>query len=119
VDFEFCFRLRRKGYNIYINNAAILTHSVGELKKWRLFGITYYSTNHSPIRLYYRTRNRFYVRNLYYKEFTKFFKNDLWSFIKVIVKIILVESNKFAKLKMIIRGYIDYQNNIFGKTSYG
>lgn len=119
VDFEFCFRLRRNGYNIYINNAAILSHSVGELKKWRLFGISYYSTNHSPIRLYYRTRNRFYIRNLYYKEFSTFFMHDLWSFIKEIVKIILVESNKFAKLKMIIRGYIDYQNDIFGKTSYG
>ena len=119
VDFEFCFRLRSKGYNIFINNAAILSHSVGELKKWRLFGISYYSTNHPPIRLYYRTRNRFYVRNLYYKEFTSFFMHDLWTFTKEIIKIILVESNKLEKLKMIIGGYKDYQRNIFGKTIYG
>jgi rhamnosyltransferase len=119
VDFEFCFRMKREGYNIYINNAATISHSVGELKKWRLFGISYYSTNHSPLRLYYRTRNRFYVRNIYHKEFTTFFMHDLWLFIKEIIKIIMVESTKFAKLKMIIRGYIDYQKNIFGKSTDG
>jgi hypothetical protein len=43
----------------------------------------------------------------------------LWSFTKEIVKIILAESNKFAKLKMIIRGYIDYNKNIFGKYNDG
>lgn len=118
VDFEFCFRSRKKGYNIYINNAAILFHSVGELKKWRLFGISYYSTNHSPLRLYYRTRNRFFLKKLYNKAFPKFFKRDLLLFSKEIVKIIIAETDKFAKLKMIIRGYIDYRKNIFGKVGH-
>jgi len=118
VDFEFCFRLRRKGYNIYINNTAILFHSVGELKKWRLFGISYYSTNHSPLRLYYRTRNRFFLKKLYNKAFPKFFKQDLLLFSKEIVKVIIAETDKFAKLRMIIRGYKDYRENIFGKVGH-
>jgi len=116
VDFEFCFRLKRKGYNIYVDNTAILSHSVGELKKWRLLGISYYSTNHSPLRLYYRTRNRFFLKKLYQKTFPKFFKQDLLLFNKEIAKIIIAETYKFAKLKMIIRGYRDYRKNIFGKV---
>ncbi len=115
VDFEYCFRMQQKGFNIYLNNAAILYHSVGELKKWSLLGKSYYSTNHSPLRLYYRTRNRFYLRSLYQKKFRKFFRHDWWLFIKEIIKIIIAESTKIEKIKMIIKGYRDYQNNIFGK----
>jgi rhamnosyltransferase len=118
VDFEYCFRLRRKGYNIYINNGAILSHSVGELKKWQLLGVAYYSSNHSALRLYYRTRNRFFVKKLYYKDFPKFFKQDLLSFSKEIIKIIIAETNKIVKFKMIIKGYRDHRKNILGKISH-
>jgi rhamnosyltransferase len=115
VDFEFCFRLGMNGFDIYINNAAIIYHSVGELKKLYSLGKSYYTTNHSPLRLYYRTRNRFYIRSLYYKEFRKFFKHDWWKFNKEILKIFIAESAKIEKMKMIIKGYGDYRNNIFGK----
>jgi rhamnosyltransferase len=115
VDFEFCFRLRKNGFNIYIDHAAILYHNVGELKKRRFLGKYYYSTNHSPLRLYYRTRNRFYIRSLYNKEFSKFFKHDWWSFNRDILKIFIAESDKIEKMKMIIKGYRDYRSKIFGK----
>ena len=114
VDFEYCFRLQRNNYTIYINNDAIINHSVGNLIKWKLIGFRFYSTNHSPLRLYYRTRNRFRLRNLYKKYYPSFFRSDLINLLKELLKIILVESNKIEKLKMSGLGYFHYKQNKFG-----
>ena len=115
VDFEYCFRLQKKGYSIYINNNAIIYHSVGKLIKWKMLGTTFYSTNHDAIRMFYRTRNRLYIKSLYEKDFPEFFRNDLNNFIKETLKILLVEKNKLAKLKMIILGYFHYKKRKLGK----
>ena len=115
VDFEYCFRLRKMNYKVMINNAATINHSVGVLKKWNILGFKFYSSNHSALRLYYRTRNRFYLRRLYGKQEQEFFKVDIISFILEIIKIILVESDKIPKLRMIVRGLIDQKKSKFGK----
>ncbi len=115
VDFEYCFRLTKMNYKVMINNDAIFHHSVGVLKKWNILGFKFFSTNHSALRLYYRTRNRFYLRKIYGKQEQKFFNQDLKYFILEIIKIILVESNKIQKLRMIIQGLIDLRKNQFGK----
>ena len=118
VDFEYCMRLRKEGFQIYQCNSAILYHSVGNLTRWNILGINFYSTNHSPLRLYYRTRNRFYLRKLYFAYFREFFKHDMISFYKEILKVIIIESNKFKKLKMITKGYLHYRQNIFGRAEF-
>lgn len=117
VDFEYCFRLQRNNYSIYINNDAIIYHSVGNLIKWKLIGFRFYSTNHSPLRLYYRTRNRFRVKSLYKKYYRSFFRSDMINLLKELLKIILVESNKMEKLKMTGLGYLHYKQNKFGSLN--
>lgn len=115
VDFEYCFRLRKMNYKVMMNNAAVVNHSVGVLKKWNILGFKFYSTNHSPLRLYYRTRNRFYLRRIYAKQEQKFFTVDIKIFFLEIIKIILVESEKVQKLRMIIQGLVDFKKNKLGK----
>jgi rhamnosyltransferase len=117
VDFEYCFRLQRNNYSIYINNDAIISHSVGNLIKWKLIGFKFYSTNHSPLRLYYRTRNRFRLRSLYKKYYPSFFSSDMINLLKELLKVILVESNKMGKLKMTGLGYLHYKQNKFGSLN--
>lgn len=117
VDFEYCFRLQRNNYSIYINNDAIISHSVGNLIKWKLIGFKFYSTNHSPLRLYYRTRNRFRLRSLYKKYYPSFFSSDMINLLKELLKVILVESNKMEKLKMTGLGYLHYKQNKFGSLN--
>ncbi len=115
VDFEYCMRLKKNGYNIYQCNDAVIYHSVGNLVNWKIFGLNFYSTNHSPLRLYYRTRNRFYLRKLYLNDYKAFFKKDFKQVLKETLKIILVEHKKIEKLKMIIKGYWDFHKGVFGK----
>lgn len=118
VDHEFCLRIVREGYKILQVNNAILSHSLGESKKIKIFNkeITY--TNHSYIRRYYITRNRLYVWKSYEKIEPKFIKRDKIGNLQEIIKILLFEKNKIKKFKMIYKGYSDYKNHIYGKINF-
>lgn len=115
VDFDFSFKIRNAGYRIHKNPCTKLIHSVGDLKKWEAYSFNFFSTNHPPIRLYFRTRNRFYIRKKYKRSHPEFFRKDFISFFKELAKILLVESNKIEKLKMIYLGLLDYKVGKFDR----
>jgi rhamnosyltransferase len=115
VDHEICLRLNTMGYKIYTANKIVLKHNLGKIEEVNLLFRKVYPTNHSPLRLYYRTRNRFYVKNIYKIFFPDFFKEDDRAFWKSYLKVVLFEKDKFQKIKYILRGYCDYRKNIFGK----
>ena len=111
VDHEFSLRLKLAGYKIIRLNNIFLYHNLGEIEKRKLLFKDVFTTNHIPIRLYYRTRNRFYVYKKYSKSFPIYVKEDKVSFIKEIIKILLFEKQKFKKLQMIWYGYKDFQSH--------
>jgi rhamnosyltransferase len=115
VDFEYCLRLKIKGYKILQNNSLIVKHNVGNLVRNNILGLKFYTTNHPPIRLYYRTRNRLYLKKKFRSTFPEFFRKDLINFLKELTKIILMEKNKFKKLEMIFLGYRHFKINKMGK----
>ena len=115
VDHEFCLRLNKMGFKIYVCNKTILKHNLGEMEEKNLLFRKVYLTNHSAIRLYYRTRNRFYVKKIYKNIFPEFFKQDNKHFWKSFIKVTLFEKHKLKKIRFVIRGYIDFRKNIFGK----
>ncbi|MFO7447593.1 MAG: glycosyltransferase family 2 protein [Ignavibacteriaceae bacterium] len=115
VDYDYCIRLKENNYQIVRVKNAVLFHNVGKLAEKKIGFKKVYPTNHNPIRLYYQTRNRFYLRSIYKNKYSSFFKDDLISFRNNLIKILLFEEKKIAKLKMIIKGYKDYRKHKFGK----
>jgi rhamnosyltransferase len=115
VDIEYCLRLNKKGYKVVILNNVDLVHNLGNISKINSGFLKFKTSNHNAIRRYYITRNRFYVRDLYINVYTDFIKNDISGFYKETIKIILGEKQKLAKLKNIIKGYLDYKNGVTGK----
>ena len=115
VDHEFCMRINKLGYKIYVCNNTILKHNLGEIEEKVFFHRKVYTTNHSALRHYYRTRNRFYVKNKYRNIFPDFFKQDDKDFWRSYIKIILFEKDKLKKFYMIILGYLDFKKSKFGK----
>lgn len=111
VDNEYCLRLRKHGFQVIRANRALLQHEVGDTKKYGPF----VATNHSPLRRYYKTRNRFLVNRLYRRDFRIHCLIDRVRMIKEIGSIILFEKEKVRKLKMMWRGYLDYRHGRFGK----
>lgn len=115
VDTDFCMRLNEKGIKMIKIRDAVLYHSLGESKTIKGILGSFNTSNHSALRRYYMTRNRFYIWEKY-KGLNSFTLNrDKKLFKKEFVKIILGEKDKVNKIKMVIRGYKDYKKGIKGK----
>lgn len=118
VDHEYCLRLQTHRYRVIQSNKAVLHHSIGtNLKKNRFLHLTLITSNHSCIRRYYITRNRFRVRKLYGRHFPEFFKTDSKRFIAELVNILFFEHDRFNKYLMIGRGYWDYMTGKMGRLT--
>jgi rhamnosyltransferase len=115
VDHEYCLRMRSHGYKIVQLNSVFIFHDLGHTECRNFLFFKVFPTNHSPIRWYYRTRNRLYVRKKFSNTFKDYVKLDKLIFQKELLKILLYERDKIEKIKMMIRGYIDFKKNIFGK----
>lgn len=111
VDNEYCLRLRKNGFAVCRANLARLEHSVGDTKKYGPF----IATNHSPLRRYYKTRNRFKVFHEYVRDFPGHCIFDMVRLAKEVASIILFEEEKLSKLSMMWRGWCDYRRKKFGK----
>ena len=115
VDTDFCMRLYRENIKMIKVYDAVLFHSLGEGKRVKTIFGGFNTSNHSALRRYYMTRNRFYTWEKY-KDLNSFTLNrDKGLFKKEFVKIILGENDKLNKVKMVFRGYMDYKRGITGK----
>lgn len=115
VDYDFCFRIKEKGYEIVEIKDAILFHRIGETKSGRFFFKKVSATNHSPVRRYYITRNRMYCWRKYKDIVPEEIKFDKGCALKETIKILLYEEKKMTKMKMIIKGIKDSKKESFGK----
>ena len=117
VDFEYCLRSVYKGYQIIQFTNIFLHHQLGmtgfhpsikNLKKTE-------RVLHSPTRIYYMTRNFFYVKSRYKKIFAdeiKIREKILWNRLK---NNILYNPKRIEVLKYVIEGIRHYKKNRMGK----
>lgn len=118
VDHEYCMNLKKHGFRVLRLNDIVMKHNLGDVKIHKLFNKEYPCYNHSPFRRYFMVRNAYYLNDLYKDEFPDFC-NHLINVQKGQVKrIILFESNKISKLKMMYKGYKDYKKGVVGKCPY-
>lgn len=65
-EFEYCYRIKEKGYKAFIHLDSILHHNIGVdgaalgMKEYRVGPLTYSSIKFPPIRCYYMVRNTTY-----------------------------------------------------------
>jgi rhamnosyltransferase len=118
VDFDYCFTIIGNGYKTVRLNNSILDHSLGNIKVDKFLGKDITHSNHSFIRRYYITRNSFYMNMMYRKKFPKECSKIMMEVRRDIIKIILLEKDKYRKLRNMIRGYIDYKKGITGPYKY-
>jgi rhamnosyltransferase len=112
IDYEYCLRLKSKGYSIVVVCEALLHHKLGRMSQVNFLGFRLTPTNHPPERWYYMSRNRVFIYRKYWKNIW-FIYLDMVSFLKEVLKVILVESNKTKKVSHIFRGLLDGVLNRF------
>jgi len=115
VDYDFTSKIRQKGFKLIQLKKQGMLHSVGDLKRQKLFGISFRVYNHSPFRLYYQVRNSFY----FFKEFI-FFDPALslllfTNIFLILFKAIIFEKSKIRRLYFITKGLFDGLFNRLGK----
>jgi rhamnosyltransferase len=115
VDFEYCLRLGKKGYNIIKVHNANIYHNLGSIQQRKFLFRKVSITNHSPLRLFYRTRNRFYIYKSYLKDFPVFVIKDLFVFINELIKILFYEKSKREKFRWILKGFNYFLKKKMGK----
>lgn len=115
LDFEYCLRLRKNGYKIIQLSSCNIRHQLGNLERRYFLFKPIFVTHHSPIRYYYRTRNRLYVAKNYITSFPLFVLKDIFIFINELIKIAFFEDEKTAKFKMVVFGVIDFLKKRYGK----
>lgn len=99
---------------IQVNN-AILKHKLGNSLEKKILCKTIKSTNHSPVRRYYLTRNSLDVQKRYKHLNIKHINNTKRVLLKFMLEILLVEGEKYKKLKYMWKGYRDYKKGVFGE----
>jgi rhamnosyltransferase len=115
VDHDYCLRLNLNNYKVVQDNSISLLHKLGNRKIKYFFFMRFCPSNHSGIRLYYRTRNRFYVYKKYWQYYPMHILKDIKALARQILSLLLLEDDKIKKLRLMFRGYQDFRKNCYGK----
>ena len=106
IDVEFCLRAITNGYTIHAVCDAVLFHELGKRKKYKVLGFEVRPMFHPPERKFYLYRNRKKVWKKYLFKVPSFVLYDILAGFYDVIRVIVFEDKKMAKLKMIIKGLV-------------
>lgn len=113
VDYEWCWRAKKKGFSTYIIPEIKLAHRLGEGRK-KLIGLEFGIP--APIRHYYQYRNTLQMMTRSYVPTEFKIKYVFLLPVKFVLYTSLISSRKY-RLKMIIKGIQDGLKRKSGKIS--
>jgi len=108
VDFEYCLRLRARGYRVVQVGSAVVHQKLGNVEPRRFLFFRVAVTHHSPLRVYYRFRNRLVVARMYMKRFPRWSILELRLTFNELMKIICFEPRKAEMCRMALKGVADF-----------
>lgn len=114
VDYDYCLRLKNKGYKVLQNLNAILQHNIYD----KTIIIDEYKVDKlSSIRYYYASRNFLYMMKEYKREENFICKEKevmKWLFSHMV----MYDTQRGSKLLAILLGMVDYKMNSYGKCKW-
>ena len=106
VDYDFCYRLREKGFQILRINQPCILHELGKPTIVYFLGKKRIVYNHSAFRKYYICRNYIYTLKSYGKYAKK--EDSYFFLVRLFIKTLLYEKDdKAQKLLNMIKGVFD------------
>jgi rhamnosyltransferase len=117
VDEDFCLRVRRAGYAVLRATEVGMEQSIGAQTRarfiWRGVGIS----NHSAVRHYYMTRNRWILMANHLLFDWRWVVQQLIVQMKMVAFVLLFESNKLKKMCAMLLGFFHSISGRRGKLS--
>lgn len=116
VDHDYCLSAIVNNFKIIKFCNIYLKHQLGKDIVVKKKGSAFTLADHSPLRMYYITRNNFYIWNKYKKALPNYIKaRKRQFFADNIYNLLRYKSKKIKKLTYMLKGFLDYKNNKFGK----
>lgn len=115
VDTDYCLRSINAGYVNLVSAKAKMSHSLGSKRKASKI-VAIYPTFHSPLRLYYISRNRIFMIRKHALRFPHWFFFDIVAFFYNLLRVILFEDKRIKKLQAIAEGNFDGFRGLSGKS---
>ena len=113
VDFDFCDRIRKKGYRIYRVNRVVLLHEIGNITVRRFLFWPVRVKNHGAFRKYYIARNTMVLARK--RGGAGRIAKSYAQVAKQYLMVLLYEDNKKEKLSSVRRGFIDGRKAVIEK----
>ena len=107
VDTEYCLRAVSHGYKIVAVCAAELEHRLGDKRKAPWGPFVLYPTRYPPSRWYYISRNRIPMLTAYSLRSPHWLTFEVTSSVYGMLRMLLTEDQRKAKLAAFIRGTWD------------
>jgi rhamnosyltransferase len=107
VDTEYCLRAWSRGYKIVAACEARLEHRLGDKRRVSWGPFVFYPTRYSPSRWYYISRNRMPMLYTYSLRFPHWFAFEVTSSLYGMLRMLLTEDQRMAKLAAFFRGTRD------------
>ena len=107
VDFEFCLRCRRAGWQVLEARGVVLDHAQGRWERRRLWGRTARVNDYGAVRRYYQVRNRLVLYARLGGVDLRWTLRDAWGFGWDFLKLILFCHQRPAKLRAMSAGAWD------------
>ena len=113
VDHDMCIKLRLNNFNIVYFPNLCMNHNLGNPRVINILGRKFnVRVGHSPVRMFYMTRNWNYLDNKYKIILSNQTGLNL-SYSKIIFVILLFERSKLSFLTSLFMGYHDFKKGIF------
>ena len=107
VDLEYCLRARAHGFKVVLAREPLMQHTIGVATMHKLPWKTTGTSNHSPARRYYMTRNHLVLVREYLRNEPVWAFSTLYSRLKSTVLMCLFEKDRVCKLKYTATGAFD------------
>jgi rhamnosyltransferase len=105
VDAEMCLRAQEHGYRTLQYNGSNLIHQIGSGRKIKVLGHAVHVSDYNALRHYYDSRNRILMWHEFPYDISLRGKiKHLVGRLKVIIKILLFETDKIEKTRAIVVG---------------
>ena len=105
VDADICLNAEAHGYRILEAGECMINHQIGSGRKVRVLGHNVEVSDYTALRHYYDSRNRILMWYLYPDDCGFHFKiHHFVGRMKVMLKILLFEQDKYHKTMAIVRG---------------
>jgi rhamnosyltransferase len=107
VDIDFCVRLQRGGFRVYLCPDAVLLHQEGTKERMRFIWRDVFYDRYSNEARYYLTRNTLYLMKRHFPLKSSITRWILRRLLMDHVKILLFDRERFVLFWFSLRGFVD------------